>query len=147
MSAGETSEPMKTVGCLLADLHTTNYRGPYNAALDAAGQRRLPDNWDVHHTTPQDWESADHELHHLAKGRDIHHPSQLRGVPGYNQPGTVTVIEASGLVRKGNAHSEIHREIEQFLVKPRSRAELDEFLKYLDWRWGHIYWENGAGQQ
>ncbi|HKF56995.1 MAG TPA: hypothetical protein VKJ45_16170 [Blastocatellia bacterium] len=123
-----------------------NYRGRFNAALAADGQPRLPDDWDTHHTRPQQLEDVDSPNRHLVEGIDRHHPSQLRGVPGYRQPGTVRVTEPSGRARTTNPHAEMDYEIEQFLKTEPTRTEFEQFLKYMDWRWGHVFWERGAGR-
>jgi hypothetical protein len=123
-----------------------NYRGRFNAALAADGQPRLPADWDAHHTRPQQLEDADSPNRRLVEGIDRHHPSQLRGVPGYRQPGTVRVTEPSGRIRTTNPHAEMDYEIEQFLKTEPTRTEFERFLKYIDWRWGHVFWERGAGR-
>jgi RHS repeat-associated protein len=120
-----------------------NARGRFQAALDAEGQPRLPDDFDVHHTTPQRLLNPANPQHHLA-GQDIHHPSQLRGVPGSRQPGTLEVSEPFGRVRSTNVHAEMDLEISEFLKTNPTQSEFDEFTRFMDWRWGHSFWESGA---
>jgi hypothetical protein len=105
-----------------------NYRGRYNAALDADGRSRLPAHWDVHHSVPQQLRS-DPRL----QGFDIDAPSQMRGVPGYRQPGPQT-----------NVHSLMDQEWRQFLrgTPNATRQELLDFRDYQDWRFQHTFWES-----
>lgn len=107
-----------------------NYRGRYNAALDAEGQSRLPADWDVHHSVPQQLR-GDPRL----QGIDIDAPSQMRGVPGYRQPGAQT-----------NVHSLMDQEWRQFQrSNPNAtRQELLNFRDYQDWRFQHTFWESQA---
>ncbi len=127
----------------------TNHRGRYQAGRDAAGEARLPGDWAVHHTTPQ---RLGRDGHSLATGIDIHHPTRLRGVPGSKTrragvpedgPGGahLDVLESSGRRRTTNVHGEIDHELTQFLETNPTRAQLDEFIAYQDWRWGHTFWE------
>jgi RHS repeat-associated protein len=115
-----------------------NYRGRYQAGARAEGMSPLPENWDVHHMDPQRLVVQDHPL---VRGVDVHNPTGLRGVPGYRQPGTVTVTDASGHVRVTNVHAEIDVEIAEFLRRNPTSQEWTQYKRYLDWRWGHTYWE------
>jgi hypothetical protein len=36
------------------------------------------------------------------------------------------------------------RELSEFLLTNPTRKELDAFIDFQDWRWGHLYWESGA---
>jgi RHS repeat-associated protein len=124
----------------------SNYRGRFNAALDAEGQPRLPDSWDPHHTTPQRLRDPGNPQHDLARGIDMDHPSGLRGVAGSREPGSLTVREPSGRVRTTNPHQEMDYELTEFLKSNPTRQQLDAFTRYQDWRWGHLFWESGAGR-
>jgi len=123
-----------------------NYRGRFNAALDAEGQPRLPDTWDPHHTTPQRLRDPGHPQHDLTRGVDIDHPSQVRGVQGSREPGSLSVRDPSGRVRSTNPHAEMDRELSEFLKTNPTPLQLNAFTRYQDWRWGHLYWESGAGR-
>jgi hypothetical protein len=105
-----------------------NYRGRYNAALSANQQPRLPADWDVHHSIPQQLR-GDPRL----QGIDIDAPSELRGVPGYRQPGAQT-----------NVHVLVDQEWRQFLRSHpnATRKELLNFRDYLDWRFQQTFWES-----
>lgn len=54
------------------------------------------------------------------------------------------MTEPSGKVRRTNPHSEIDLEINDFLRQHpnATRAQLDGFNESMDWRWGHLFWEN-----
>lgn len=120
-----------------------NPRGRYQAGLSASGKRRLPDNWDVHHTIPR---RLERDGHPLAEGIDIHHPTHTRGVQGSSQKGCATITDPDGTVRSTNTHKELDVELTRFLEDNpgATQEELDEFIQYQDWRWGHAFWENRA---
>jgi hypothetical protein len=77
---------------------------------------------------------------------DIDHPSEIRGVAGYRQPKTVTVTETSGRVRLTNPHAEMDLEVSRFLQGNPTQAQFEAFKDNMDWRWGHLFWEAGAGR-
>jgi hypothetical protein len=106
------------------------YRGRYQAALGHEGLPRTPDNWDAHHSIPQGLRGEE-----SVEGIDLDHPSELRGVRGYRQPGPTT-----------NVHSHITQEWDNFLAdNPKAtREQILNFRDYLDWRYGFTYWESQA---
>ncbi len=139
------SDPMVSGGAI-------NYRGRYQAAAGHTGIRRLPRDWDVHHTFPQQLRPTAHRLHRIVRGRDIDSPTLTRGLigdryrkglfkVGPKRRLPLKVIEPSGRVRFTNPHKEIDREIAEFLKTNPSSGRFQEFRDYLDWRWQHVYWE------
>jgi len=124
---------------------TLGYRERFNNALAEAGEPSLPRDWDMHHTIQQRMAQPSHPFHHIATGRDVHHPSRGRGVRGSRQKGVLTVIDSSGRVRRTNPHAEMDREIREFLRRSPTQGQYDDYLDYLDWRWQHTFWESGAG--
>jgi hypothetical protein len=37
-------------------------------------------------------------------------------------------------------------ELSEFLKTNPTRTQLEAFTRYMDWRWGHLFWESGAGR-
>lgn len=107
-----------------------NYRGRYQAAAESEGLPRLPDDYDVHHSIPQRLRD-DPRVSDI----DIDSPLETRGVRGYRQPGAGS-----------NVHGHLDQEWARFLREHpnATQGELLEFRNYLDWRFGHTYWENQA---
>jgi len=91
---------------------------------------RLPKDWDVHHSIPQELR-GDPRI----QGIDIDAPAQLRGVRGSQQPGPAT-----------NIHQHITNEWADFFRQNpnATRAEILNFRDYIDWRYEFSYWESQA---
>ncbi|MFJ6704960.1 MULTISPECIES: hypothetical protein [unclassified Streptomyces] len=104
----------------------SNYRGRFNAALNKAGLKRLPDDWDAHHAIPQEYRD-DPQF----EGFDFDAPSNMRGIPGSRMQS-----------RGANVHQEITNQWKWFgdMNPNASRAEIEDFAAQIDRGYGAYYW-------
>ena len=106
------------------------HRGRYQAAAHYEGIERLPADWDVHHSIPQELR-GDPRI----AGIDIDSPANLRGIRGSRSA-------PAGPTR--NVHQQITNEWADFLSKNPSatREQILGFRDQIDYKYGFAFWEN-----
>ncbi|MET8045435.1 polymorphic toxin-type HINT domain-containing protein [Micromonospora sp. NPDC005215] len=111
---------------LFPTIKLTSYRGRFNAALNKAGFKRLPDDWDAHHAIPQEYRNDPRFA-----GFDFDAPSNIRGIPGSRMQS-----------RGANVHQEITNQWKWFgEANPgASRAQVEDFAAQIDRGYGAYYW-------
>jgi len=104
----------------------SNYRGRFNAALNKAGLKRLPDEWDAHHAIPQEYRDDPQFA-----GFDFDSASNMRGIPGSRMQS-----------RGANVHQEITNQWKWFrdMNPSASRAQVEDFAAQIDRGYGAYYW-------